>query len=309
MRRRHRFAPPTLETVVEPLPPDRPGPLHAALAELAEQDPLIGLRHDDVRRETLAVALRRGAEGGHRGHPGRRLRHRGHFQRDDHLCVERVVGTGAAVEHIGEAHPFLRHGRPARRADATATAWSSAIEVELGSMPLAFFKAVEETVLETLHQGLYGWQVTGARVVMTHSAFKPPPSTPGDFRNLTPLVAHGGAAPCRDAVCEPLHALHLELPADTLGPVLSLLARLGGVPLTTETAGDTSVVEAELAAAQVHPVQRRLPGLTRGEGVLEARFDRYEPVHGRPPRRARWDHNPLNRKQYLQEVVRRTPTG
>ena len=37
------------------------------------------------------------------------------------------------------------------------------LEIELGSLPLAFFKAVEETVRETLHQGLYGWQVTDCR--------------------------------------------------------------------------------------------------------------------------------------------------
>lgn len=38
------FAPPTLETVVVPLRPTDKGTLHVALAQLAEQDPLIGLR-------------------------------------------------------------------------------------------------------------------------------------------------------------------------------------------------------------------------------------------------------------------------
>ena len=39
------------------------------------------------------------------------------------------------------------------------------LEVELGSMPFAFFKAVEDTVRETLQQGLYGWQVTDCTVL------------------------------------------------------------------------------------------------------------------------------------------------
>ena len=32
--------------------------------------------------------------------------------------------------------------------------------VELGSLPLAFHKAIEDTVFQTLKQGLYGWEVT-----------------------------------------------------------------------------------------------------------------------------------------------------
>src|SRR6185437_12940066 len=49
------FAPPTLETVVVPAPGQR-GRLQAALSQLAEQDPLINLRQDDVRQE-LYVSL------------------------------------------------------------------------------------------------------------------------------------------------------------------------------------------------------------------------------------------------------------
>ena len=74
------------------------------------------------------------------------------------------------------------------------------LEVELGSMPYAFFKAVEETVHETLRQGINGWEVTDCVVTMTHSGYWPRQShshavfdksmssTAGDFRGLTPLV-------------------------------------------------------------------------------------------------------------------------
>jgi ribosomal protection tetracycline resistance protein len=47
----HHFAPPTLETVIAADRPAETGALHVALAQLAEQDPLINLRQDDVRQE------------------------------------------------------------------------------------------------------------------------------------------------------------------------------------------------------------------------------------------------------------------
>jgi ribosomal protection tetracycline resistance protein len=40
-------------------------------------------------------------------------------------------------------------------------------------------------------------------------------------------------------------------------------------------AGAVCVVEGEIPAARVHELRRQLPGLTRGEGVLETEFSRY----------------------------------
>jgi ribosomal protection tetracycline resistance protein len=50
------FAPPTLETIVVPGRPAGKGALHTALTLLAEQDPLINVRQDDIRQE-LFVSL------------------------------------------------------------------------------------------------------------------------------------------------------------------------------------------------------------------------------------------------------------
>ena len=60
-----------------------------------------------------------------------------------------------------------------------------------------------------------------------------------------------------------------------------------------------------MPAARVHELQQLLPSLTRGEGVLECGFERYEPVDGAVPSRPRTDHNPLDRKEYLLHVLRR----
>jgi hypothetical protein len=93
-------------------------------------------------------------------------------------------------------------------------------------MPHAFFNAVEETVYETLRQGLYGWQVIDCLVTMTHTGYAPT-SAAGDFRNLTPLVLMSALKQSSTKVYEPVHHFHLEIPADTLGRTLSSLAQLG----------------------------------------------------------------------------------
>ena len=104
-------------------------------------------------------------------------------------------------------------------------------------------------------------------------------------------------------VCEPVHRFHLEIPQDTVGAVSRALARLEASLLTVATRITSSQLEGDVAAARVHELQQRLPALTRGEGVLTTAFDHYRPVRGEPPRRPRRDRDPLNRGEYLRQVL------
>jgi ribosomal protection tetracycline resistance protein len=185
------------------------------------------------------------------------------------------------------------------------------LEVDVGSMPLFVFKAVEhfgnaleETVRKTLQQGLCGWQVTDCRVTLTQSDYVSPGSTPKDFRLLTPLVLMSALQEAGTVVCEPIHRFHLEFPADTLAAILPALARLGAVPQGPTMRGSFATLEGDVPAARVHELQLELRGLTHGEGVLECALDHYERVSGGIPARPRSDRNPLNRKEYLLRVTR-----
>jgi ribosomal protection tetracycline resistance protein len=130
-------------------------------------------------------------------------------------------------------------------------------------------------------------------------------STAGDFRSLTPLVLMSALRKAGTVVCEPMQRFDLEIPSDSLGAILPLLARLGAAPRPTVMRGPTCLIEGELPAARVHELQQRLPTLTRGEGVLETTFDHYRPVRGAVPARSRTDRNPLERRTYLLSFTRR----
>ena len=121
-RPRHRFAPPTLETVVVAPAPAGQG-CAARRADPARRagpadQPAPGRRP----RRAARLALRRGAEGGHPGDAGRRLRHRRRVPRDDddlHRAAGRHRRGGRGHRHA--AQPVPRHGRAARRAGAGRT--------------------------------------------------------------------------------------------------------------------------------------------------------------------------------------------
>ena len=233
--------------------------------------------------------------------------------------IERPLGSGAAVEFIKkDPNPFL--ATVGLRVDPApvGSGVRFRLEVELGAMPYAFFKAVEDTVKEALAQGIHGWQVTDCTVTMTHSGYWPRQShahqgfdksmssTGADFRGLTPLVVMDALRAAGTQVYEPMHRFRLEAPADTLGMVLPVLARQGAVAGSTELRGASCVLEGRIPVARVHGLERQLPGLARGEGELECAFDHYAPVVGGAlPDRPRTDLNPLDRKEYLLNVTRR----
>ncbi|MFD5542262.1 GTP-binding protein [Streptomyces sp. NPDC127079] len=315
----HHFAPPTLETVVVPGPGTDRRSLHIALTQLAEQDPLIDVRHDEVRRET-SVSLygevqKEVVQATLADEYGLDVT----FRETTTVYVERIAGTGAAVEfNKKDGNPFLATVGLRVEPAPVGAGVAFRLEVELGSMPYAFFKAVEDTVRETLAQGLHGWRIPDATVTMTHSGYSPRQShahqgfdksmssTGQDFRGLTPLVLTEALRRAGTRVHEPMHRFRLEAPADTLGGLLPVLTRLGALPRRTGTEAALCVLEGEVPAARVHRLEQLLPGLTRGEGELESVFDHYAPVaHGTVPERARTDHNPLDRKEYLLKVTGR----
>lgn len=310
------FSPPTLETVVEPVRGEQRIAMHAALTRLAEQDPLINLRHDDergethlslfgeVQKEVIAAVLA--------ADHGVEVR----FRETSVICIERVVGVGAAHEVIDvDPNPFLATvGLRVEPADV-GSGVAFRLEVEPGSMPPAFFRAVEESVRACLQQGLHGWPVPDCVVTMTHSGYWPRQSamhatfdasmssTAGDFRCLTPLVLMAALCQAGTRVEEPVHRFDFDLPATAVGPALALLARNRAVPHETMVRGRAAHLAGIVPAAQVHELQQRVPALTGGEGDLVCTFAGYQPVTGEIPERPRTDADPLHRREYLLRVA------
>ena len=318
----HEFAPPTLEAVVAPESPDDGAALRVALGQLAEQDPLIDVRQDDARREisvslygevqkeviqaTLADDYGIAAE----------------FRETTPIYVERPVRTGEAIEILhAETNPF--RATIGLRVDPAphGTGFEFRLQLDHRRVPIYAYKRLEnfeqamrQYFLEALQEGLYGWQVRDCVVTMTDGNYSSPDgsqstrgplSTPADFRKLAPIVLMKALAAGGTVVCEPTARVKLEVPTAAIGALIPALARLGAVFETPSSQGDVSTLTAVLPAKRADDLQRRLPSLTGGEGVLESSFAGYQPVGGDPPTRPRTTPNPLNLGEYVASLAGR----
>ena len=208
------------------------------------------------------------------------------FRETTTILIERVAGTGAAAEILGDdSNPYLATVGLRVEAAPAGSGVDFRLEVELGSMPPAFFNAVEETV----HATLGARRVTDCTVTMTHSGYsarqshshgtfdKSMSSTAGDFRELTPIVLGRALAQAGTTVHEPLHRFVLEAPADAIGLVLPLLGRLQAVPDVPEIRRPGAHADGRDPGGARARAAAELPALTRGEGLLETEFAGYRP--------------------------------
>jgi ribosomal protection tetracycline resistance protein len=319
----HHFAPPTFESVVAAVDPANGQRLSVALGQLAEQDPLIDVRQDDTRGET-SVSLygevqREVIEATLANEYGLEVA----FHDVTTICVERPSGSGEAVEILNTpTNPF--HADLGLRLEPAAS--SSGVEVHVSGeidprdAPLYVFKTFDafaermgEYVRAALVEGLHGWQVTDCTVTVMkigYSLADGPPSRRGpmptarDMKKLVPLVLMQALEQAGSAVCEPVFRIAAEVPTEAIGPMLAALGRLGAGAATPSARGELSVLEATLPASGVQELRRQLPGLTGGEGVLDAEFAGYQPVTGEPPTRKRQTPDPRNLQEYLAQVGR-----
>jgi ribosomal protection tetracycline resistance protein len=298
----HLFAPPTLETVVVPRRGGDGRALRAALVELADQDPLIGLRADgsvllygEVQKEVIEATL---AE-----EYGIAVV----FRESTTIHVERPAGVGRAGATIGEdGNPYQATLDLVVSPAPAGSGVSFGLDVPIEQVPIhvfrtgeAFRDALGQAVRQALAEGLYGWRVTDVRVDVPRTGFVSPATTAGDFRKLVPLVLAEALRAAGTVVCEPIHRFALDGPAGTLGPMLGALGRFGAIPETYDVRGASYAIDGLMPAARLRDLESALPGLSHGEGVLETTFDGYRPVPPPFPRRPRAEAAPAARRTPL----------
>ncbi len=296
------FPPPMLETAIVTGTSDDRARLRVALAQLAEQDPLINVRQDD-RRDEISVSLYGEVQKEViQATLANDFKLDVAFRETTPIYVERPTVSAEAIEILhADSNPFLATIGLRIEPALAGAGVDFRLNVAARKVPLYLYKTIgqfsermEQYVRNTLHEGSYGWEVTDCTVTMTDCAYSVPDgppsrrgplSTAADFRKLTPLVLMQALQRAKTVVCEPVVRATIEIPTASVGNVIAALARLGSTAVAPSGHGATSRIVAVLPATRADDLQRELPALSGGEGVLDSTFAGHEPVGGSPPPR------------------------
>lgn len=298
------FVDPQMESRIEAQDSEQNHHLYLALTELSEEDPLIKVSKDifhnelylrifgEVQKEVLEAMLQE--------RYGLAVR----FSETRVVCIEKPVGSGQGLDLMGgDMNPFVATIGLRVEPGTPGSGITYSYEVQLGSLPAPLHRAIEETVYETLKQGLYGWEVHDLAVILTHSGYSSVASTAGDFRNLVPLVLMDALKLAGTEVYEPLNDFELSAPLDVVSQAmfkLTLAKALFDRPILYP---DSFLLTGTLPVATTEDFKRELYSLARGEGMFLTKPAGYRKVEQPYPTRKRADHNPLNRKEYLINVI------
>ncbi|MFY0164949.1 TetM/TetW/TetO/TetS family tetracycline resistance ribosomal protection protein [Bacillus anthracis] len=299
------FAEPQMEAAINAVPKERIHDLYAALMELCEEDPLIKVWKDDihdelyirlfgeVQKEVIETTLYE------------KYNLQVTFSNTRVVCMEKPIGIGNSVEVMGEkANPFYATiGFKVERGELNSGI-TYTLGVEFGSLPLAFHKAIEDTVFQTLKQGLYGWEVTDISVTLTHTGYASPVTTASDFRNLTPLVLMDALKQAETYVYEPVNEFELTVPEHAISTAMYKLAAIPATFAEPIFNNDSYQLTGSLPVAKTENFKRMLHSFTEGEAVFITKPAGFTKIMAPFPTRKRVDNNPLNRKDYLLHVLK-----
>ena len=150
-------------------------------------------------------------------------------------------------------------------------------EVRGGAIPGGFIPAVERGVVEAMEHGVVaGYPVKDVRVRLLDGAYHSVDSSEMAFKVAGSLAMRSALEQARPVLLEPIMAVSVTVPEDSVGDVIGDLNSRRGRPLGMEPGGATTEVRAEVPMAEMLSYAPDLRAITGGQGEFAMELLRYE---------------------------------
>jgi ribosomal protection tetracycline resistance protein len=135
---------------------------------------------------------------------------------------------------------------------------------------------VERRVPEALQQGLYGWEVTDLKITLIEGEHHVWHTHPLDFVVATPMGIMDGLTNTGTTLLEPMLEFRIAAPEETGGRILGDLVRMRAEFDPPAVMSGRFTVEGKFPVATSLDYAVKLGSLTGGRGVLTTRFAGYQ---------------------------------
>jgi elongation factor G len=149
-----------------------------------------------------------------------------------------------------------------------------------GSVPRNFFQAVEKGVREALESGpLAGYPVVNVRATLTDGSYHAVDSNEMAFKIASKEAFKKGVLQAKPTLLEPVLTLHVTVPENYMGDVMSdLNTKRAHVSGMTPGGNGSTTIDATVPAAEVQRYGTDLRSITQGRGTFTTEFSHYQPV-------------------------------
>jgi elongation factor G len=151
-----------------------------------------------------------------------------------------------------------------------------------GVIPRQFIPAVEKGVREALHEGiLAGYEIVDVRVRLYDGSHHSVDSSEMAFKIAASMGFKTAVGNAKPILLEPIMAMEIAVPDDTMGDVIGDLNSRRGKVLGVDPKVGSQVIRALVPMAEVLRYSSDLRSMTSGRGAFTMEFDHYEelPAH------------------------------
>lgn len=178
-------------------------------------------------------------------------------------------------------------------------------EVPTGHLPQNFQNGIIDGIERTLKEGLKGWEITNAKIVITVGEFNSVDSTPSDYRNLSPLVFMEALNIAKTKLLWPINKFYMKVEREHYGKIMSDLMNMKAMEIATEEVMDKLIITGKIPVETSLSYEKKFTSITSGMGMFSQIFHRYEETpEDVYKERDKNDVDPLDRGKYLLSKLR-----
>ena len=164
-------------------------------------------------------------------------------------------------------------------------------------------RQIERLALETLKQGLSGFPVSRARVMLTGGFCDSIGSDPSHFNIAAPLAVMRALKESGTELWEPILAFRCSVPEENAGACLALLASKRG-EFTTQSGKSKLSVEGEIPASEAMEMPVLIAHMSAGMGYWSAKMSRYAKApKSASASRLRIGPDPTNEELFIMQLT------
>jgi elongation factor G len=150
-------------------------------------------------------------------------------------------------------------------------------EIVGGAIPRSLIPAVEKGILESMHVGpLAGYPVVDVRVRCIDGKHHAVDSNEMAFKLAGSMGFKAAVEAARPALLEPIMNIEVTAPEEFTGDIMGDLSSRRGRVQSTETRGQSTVVQARVPMAEMLEYQSSLTSMTGGQGAFHMEFSHYD---------------------------------
>lgn len=136
-------------------------------------------------------------------------------------------------------------------------------------------RQTERLVRKYAKQGVFGWEVTDALVILVNGRFDSMGSDPKDFNIAVPLALMRALKECKEVILEPISEYYVVIPRNTMNEVtLELSARNAFYEIVSENL-EMITLHGEIPTKKISNFSVILNKLTSGRGIFSNKIKKY----------------------------------